>query len=829
MFKIFNNSGEEKGAILILFAFLALPLIILAALVIDTSRITITQSEMDRIASSMALGSLEDFLRIDGDFDAKKSAAIARAETIARLETNTPLGTPTVTVVKSGQGLDEVATMTIGQWWFEEPAETCNAGADSGCACVGGTTCPCNGSDFVGPCLEETSDVDDINAISLTVRSQPSVADKIASAFGSIVDLSNLEIEVKSTASVVPRNGVFLIDMSRSTVFDTHLPVDRLNDPSLASEYAFRLADGFTCTDGVAALSTSCTVGSVENFCLARFGIDNLTAATLGTRIAECGVCFSGGSCTGAETTQCENDFDSSLGIAPNIAHELISGCNGQCPPIQPGSANEVWHNQMADSGAYPASAPHTTHYRNDYECRQIAVPDAPGASAHDEYYFVEIQANTGGPDNPPEPLATILTGVNSALQEISDRSISGDSVTFIAFDDVIFPIGSPIRTFGPTKKGETEFDNLLALTNSGMSQDSRISSFLFPGSGAGRGETNISGALLAAKDVLTSRDNFSVAENFVVLFSDGLATCYHRGGGCMFDSAGNLGATQCLSPSIQNVANIGFGELDGSGFYRNGYAAHLMSLKEATQVISRRDGFSFTFDGDRRHSLPTADQGVCANRPHQDSLHDLGIRFHYFAIGDAVRPFTVLKSNNFGGCTTEEERLDEDSDTANLGAQGELFGQLAGVLQGIDCVPAPTTGPEAQLCADWLGTLNNWKMGTEPNYVYGAPNRHFYTYGVHPTRGVYQAIRRPCNEIPGSTVSASCEVGGKTLVEEFDIACEAADDNSPVSYPPYTQPAPNSPERHMLTCDPKCHPKATQITEGVQRIYSENPFIIVE
>jgi len=596
--------------------------------------------------------------------------------------------------------------------------------------------------------------------------------------------MSNVSLNATTTASVVPRNGVFLIDLSRSMQFDTHLPYERQTNKSLSSEYAFRLANGYSCANypGPTPANATCNMAQIAADCANRFSY--ITDAT--TR------------------------------------NERINVCTN-CPPIEPFDAHRTWHTLMDDSGT---SSSVTKHYRNDYTCVDIAIPaSVSGTPAHTESYLVESNVPAA---KRPEPLNTVLTGVNSALQSITERSIAGDSVTFIAFDNDHFAPGSTVRTFGPTQRGTAQFNALQAITSPTASEASRINSFIFPGAGAGRGETDISSVLLTAKSILTQLPNFGVAENFVVLFSDGMATCSHRVAGCMMSNAGALGTSFCLSGTPSNASNRVNVPPTGAGVNYTGIEMFMASLKETTQVVSRRSGFG-NFDTDNRHALLRTPTGVCSSRTHNEpSFFDLGIRFHYFAIGDAVRPYTLLQRSAVDPtrCASSNEFLDLAPDTSSLGKSSELFAQLSGILNGVSCV-TPVNDPQG-LCPAW-NTSNSWGDGTNPSRVYSEGHQMMYAYGVHPTRGIYQPVRRPCNTVPGATVNASCEVGGNSLESVFDAACAANPTPALAGIAPYVNTPVSTPTRRMLICDPTCKSQAAQVTEGINKIYGENPFLIVQ
>lgn len=750
--KKYTQKNTEHGAVMLLLILLLVPMLIAVAMAIDSARFTTSDTELERIANSMALGALETFLLMEqpADFSAREAAAKERAVELANLESNSLIAAHDNNFSVDDFRPNGNAQITFGRWFFEEPGNGCENFQSTA-----GQTCPCSGATFTGPCFVPSADPFEINSARLAIQTESNIVNSI---FGSLLDLSALRLNASSTVAAVPRNGVFLVDLSRSTQFQTHLPLEQLSaaNQNQASEFAFRLA---------ADVNT-------------------------GTQIFTCNDIVPGGNTCNANglaklANYCTNTF-------PGASQTVLDTCNTQCPPITPFVAHQTWHTQMQQSGSDPSP---TAHYRNNYRCETLTNP---ANSAQSEAYLIE-QDQTG---KEPEPLNTILGGIYQAMQTLRQRSIAGDTITLIGFDGAVFDFTNPpIRSFGPARIDLREgslFRQIEDLTNPDRSFNEKIPAFFFPGSGPNRGETDIAGALIAARDRLLEQNNFNIARNFVVLFSDGLASCFHgptATNGCMFTGA-SLSPTQCLSPAPTNVRS--------THSYNNSYTVHLLGLKEATQVISRLDGIPGTIDPTNNHSLPSATQSSCGGASNQLSYFELGIRFHYFAIGNNVRPFSWSQANAAKtDCATEEQLLDAPMDPTPLENQTGLFFKLAHA----NCNSNMLTPSEQAAC-------NN------TNSFYGLSHQMFANYGTYQTRGIYAPVRPPCTPPSGQTLV--------DMMQTFTNNCAAATQSyEPVSHgDPYTI---TESTRQMLVCDPKGRDAATQILENIQTVYGENPFVIVE
>ncbi len=800
------SNKKEKGAIMIMLAIFLVPILLCISLAIDTSSLSTTHTQLERISNSMALAALEEYLGFqeepedDGaiekdvpdNFTDRISAAKERAANIGKLQSNIPVGMAGSPILFGSEEITQggVAELFFGKWWFEEPIEGCTgANANNASEC-------CFSGAF-DPCFVETSVENDINAVRLTVSTKTEGEGKFKKLFSNFLFGEEPVLNVSATAAAVPRNGVFLIDMSRSTTFATHSPAEQQSgDAQLtnASEYSVLLHSDFSCSDWVKDTG-SCT-------------------ATAQTEVND----------------YCDNNF--TIGSAKHTT------CLAHCPRLATPREELIFFELMTEPNS---GNPNTDHKRSDYDCFEFNY------EGRTEHYLVDMGTAYDG----PEPLNTIMDGVHEALNAITERSIVGDRVAFVAFDNSILPTSTGLRTFGPFRHGEPEFNELYSLTdtdNSGTLRD-RAEKFLFPASAPGRGNTNISAALFEAREILRKLDNFASAQNFVVLFSDGVTSCYNRedtelgfADDCMMNGK-KFGQPRCLAPSTNNV---GLTDRDVDTDHPlflpaepypdgwNAYSVHLMGLQEAVHILSRQNIVE-PWPRDEafrdRHQLPPNSCSYGMNSGTTvESYVDLGIKFHYFPIGsdENITPFSYLQSNNTGsGCANDDDLLASPHQGQAPIETRETFADLAGLTDKIkdEC----ENGSSNEQCNYFIPSDI-----TQHGYV----TQHVWLYagGVHPTGGIYAPVRRSCREMNGS---AGCNIdsnSGQTAYEQqLETACENTTPNDPISVNNLTASLRTAssnvtnPPKQMLICDPQCRKRGDQVKDNIRKIFEENPFLLVD
>lgn len=840
--------GGQGGAIIVLLTVLIIPLILLLALSIDTSRLSSSSTQQKRLSRAVALAALEGWTvnRLGGFTYAELAdKARERALDVARLQSNQIL-VRNASRAEPGES-DQVVELQFGRWWAEQPLTVLNGQSVGACPTWPDNlddSCPCprvgDTRDWDGPCFEadppSASNIDAVSAVHAQLRTDEEAPSR--SLFGSLVSLIGGQQEVLlrsgSTAAIVPRVGVFLIDLSRSTNAETHLPFERTDAADFPSEYVFPLAS--MGNNWWAVLSQAQRVESCAE----------------GVNASDCYV--SGNNCAirWREMDRLYNGDPDPDGAEPFTPS----------PPIM----QQTRYGETAS----------TRHFRDEYSCVR---PDDV-----DRSYLVDTHPVYGR----PEPLNTILNGINAALTVIQNSAVAGDRLGVIAFDHAASSYdsdpgvggeGSQIggRRIPPVRPGTPEFDELLRITDVDDPGDLhfRLRRFFFPRDGA---NTDLSGALWQARDMLTDLAGFQQSQSFVAMFTDGLASCAHGvDTGWIKTDAGRrvLAPDYCLSPTKGNAL---YDRNDPQGLNLSAWSVHMRGLLEATQLLAAKPNLGqnpsdyFRSKHALQCNADTMTGPDCEVRTYQQ----LGIKFHLFLIGDNVVPNERLmpSSGTSGKSCAWGDDWNQLPDMRDYGLPrfwGQKFAELNGHTLFYKDTPGvhPTVGfpysQIAQRCWDisdgsgypapgkskeWFSLNCEDSMPTEQangRYSYTFPGDFLYVYGVQPTGGMFVPVRRPCQP-KGSNLAdgKSCEDGG--LKKFLDNQCKqgnwlgALDNLSPritkadqLNDPAYAQALVmlaahgSSQRRHMLICDPLCRDKNSQVTDAVRKIFESNPYSLVE
>lgn len=219
-----ESQKESRGAVLILLVISLTALLGLVALAIDVSIYFSQHSKLERTAEQAALAALEKYLDIlstSTDPDPNQDAlnhALVRAEDITGLNLESHITAhirknPTSSLSDLQHNADGAnGTFSAGTWYFDWPDSATPA-------CDGGNPNPFK------PCFETLPIGSDRRANAIKVTLHPNQASPLSHIFGRVFKSEKKEFDlptVSATASLVPRRGVFLIDLSRSIVRDTH-------------------------------------------------------------------------------------------------------------------------------------------------------------------------------------------------------------------------------------------------------------------------------------------------------------------------------------------------------------------------------------------------------------------------------------------------------------------------------------------------------------------------------------------------------------------------------------------------------------------------------
>ncbi len=207
---------SESGAILILTAILATIILIFVAIVVDLSIFSNSQEQTQHYSRLAVLAALEQhFAETVGTSQERAVKAMARAREVTGR--NFMLSEPSRAAGLRSQGTsasDPGALLLPGQYYFERP---CNDPHDNTCN-------PCNG---VYPCFVETDLTSDPDGPVTAYRVRGHLYDGIPTRFArTLFGTDTFPVEVFSTASVRPRQVIFLIDTSGSMTRETHFRRD---------------------------------------------------------------------------------------------------------------------------------------------------------------------------------------------------------------------------------------------------------------------------------------------------------------------------------------------------------------------------------------------------------------------------------------------------------------------------------------------------------------------------------------------------------------------------------------------------------------------------
>ena len=474
------SASGEKGVVLIVLSLLLLVFAAFFALVIDSQRLFASQSKKRSTAELAALAAMERYratFSTEGltpleNHKVKLRAAIERAEEVAGFQLNALVGQPgrrqvnaSADEVRDNSGLtpshtsDIGGTITPGRYFFAEPGIGCATYDDRA------NECPCGGGVFRGPCFRPNRLIagtveDDATAFRVDLHT----VESITNIFGSVIGNKSIPLKARGTAALVPRHGVFSIDLSRSICAETHLDFFRLPaaERFKASECSFRLDEIAGSSCGATTANPCLNPGSCQ------FKANAITSEIFYNRM---------------EQTR-------PAGLQPRWKHYRD---DYQCFTVDEDGNGTREASYLVDT--------HQHQYDNN------------GDGGQDGFY------------RGPEPLSTILSTLNSALGIIRLRAVAGDQIAILGFDQQVLPqrILGPTR---PGESLYADLVDISTLNNPTIAQvEKRMKAFFFPRFPLAN--TNVPEMLLTASfDVIDSMQTKSDGDAFVAMFSDGLSNC---------------------------------------------------------------------------------------------------------------------------------------------------------------------------------------------------------------------------------------------------------------------------------------------------------------
>lgn len=500
------NLKQNKGGVLVFLLVVILALCMLMAYVIDLNSYYVRKTQADANAKIIALTALEEYYDsvrdcgtggISCTVEFRLERALARASEVAN--TNLMMADEALTDIEREN--DMVGAVLEHGIWEREEAK---------CRSFLNVEAPCFIKLEPGS-VTDTGQPRHPNAFRVWGRLFPEGSKNFFA--DTFLDTGAVGIRVDATASMVPRKGCFLVDISRSTKETTHKNFDL---PVFDSEGNFKWNESYQCSNPPAGTEQCCPPQSPHGnhgFEAAEFAYDIRPAPGPG------------------EPTE----------LGPKTPIEKAWACMEQSPNRFRGLDRS-----------------HYRHYRNDYRAFTLLTDrnDLPGdvgayhpplvADGYEHYvsksdsYWVDIVAR-------PEPLKTILDGIYSAIDVFQERAVAGDDICLVLFDSNLdWPRVIQLTNLNepPEKKldylksltdfsNEREYDYTFAhgggyLNTGGDTGFERVVKHgMFP---SYHSDTNFQQAIMYATKEFDKAGNTSnggvPSSNFMVLITDGLGNC---------------------------------------------------------------------------------------------------------------------------------------------------------------------------------------------------------------------------------------------------------------------------------------------------------------
>lgn len=243
-----RKSSSERGIYMILMAAAAFVIVALCALAIGLGYLSFNRTIHQNIANLSALAGVEEYVRTQGTYQQKTTAALARANYVLSQNTLKGISAPLGDLGHAPQGGDG-GTLRFGVWHETDP----NYPPPTPAPCA---KYPC----FVeNPPPSAAPPGTQANAVRIETRNQTgSAPNPILIPFGNVLGKAFGTVNSDSIGVVVDRCVAFLLDVSGSVTGDTHSigalgappnpspPPQYLSDPDTASLFAYRQAQTIT-------------------------------------------------------------------------------------------------------------------------------------------------------------------------------------------------------------------------------------------------------------------------------------------------------------------------------------------------------------------------------------------------------------------------------------------------------------------------------------------------------------------------------------------------------------------------------------------------------
>ncbi len=787
----------EEGSIMVLLILICISIVIVSAFAIDITRLGASHSELKRESELLALGGFSAYTNYkpeDGMSDyekkvnrlkevKKKVKNLAKKSNLIGLAKKSFFGADDVVKIRYLDSEDfEDSNVKIevlpGKWWFKEPIDGCSSFPASESV----NSCPCNGEKFNGPCFSHNKSTDDtINSLRVSVKASGDTS--IMSFFSSIFGIRKNQISTYSTVAFMPRRALIAIDLSSSVTNETHYkrmsPTDESINPKFAPipQYSYRLngpkARTFNPGDKPELLPKLCK------------------------------------SRGGTKTCTCSSSGVSALALCPD------NSCLFGDPRYNINSENEmltpdlIRYNGFYKFGKwYREPLPKnrgsddsiTNHYRDGYRCyvfkseyeEGIGDPNedypaeaigTPGNYKHEGHYLVETNYVNSGSSSfyrGPEPLSSILSGSMTVLEAFSKRAVAGDLIGLVGFGRAA-NIKKRNLALSPPIDSNTTFKLMKEIMyGPGIPpmevREKRISNGFFP---LYKSKTNIPLALIRSYKMFSKADLDDIADNFVILFTDGITNCQQKDGERDLAVPSKYYCVPALPMS------------------------YILSLEWIQDIVNQL-------------YIPNS------------------IAIHTFLIGDYVRPHTLLEPSSSGeGCKNEAEFREEGKRYVDDFFDNKVVDNTLPLP--FSCAGCPKSGTSWYYVASSLypnygpglsyaPPAGSGELSTAENFrnIYNNPTpekpfvsaNYLYKFSEQ-TGGYWLPIRKSCKkgEDVSSEITNGCKLAGS----------DPSYDYSDLKTKGYVD------DYNRLMCDPMGKDTEAQIVEGMNKIMSDVPFTLVE
>ena len=343
----------ERGAMLALASFFLVAFIGCAAFCIDLALGIASRQQSENYARLASLAAIEAYFQDDGTVAEKLAAAEAAANAVAAQ--NFILSNPS-------DDSNEIGTdvgFQPGTWYFDEAEE----GVDP---CVSGESLPC----FVPADPSDATQADRINAFYIS----GSLYDRISTKFARIFRAEEVfQTQIEAIATVIPRHGCFLIDLSPSMAALTH-----------------QASPNFTATP--------------SKFAMLWDTVEDEPVTSAGDRIWNGVPAASPTPVPGMAPTRGANPYAAFVHYKDD--YEL----------------KQPYSDANYSGGTHPLH-PAPTDKNGKYSSNTIATD-----------FKVDTWRNPGTYDG-PEPLMTVIAGVKFAVDKFKERRVAGDKLCVVFYD----------------------------------------------------------------------------------------------------------------------------------------------------------------------------------------------------------------------------------------------------------------------------------------------------------------------------------------------------------------------------------------------------------